>query len=342
MSLGLTTVVTALLIVASAYFVILEFSLLAARRHRLEETAETSSASRAALRSLNELTMMLAGAQLGITGCTFALGAITKPAVHYALTPLFESWSMPAWVADAVAFGVALLFVTFLHLVVGEMAPKSWAIAHPEFSARVVALPTRVFMWPLRPLLGWLNTLANRLVAATGVEPVDRAAAGGYDAQTIRQLVDHSSRLGVLDQEAGAQISGIIELEDLTVDHLLASHAGRYSSVPETVTVSAVQAEARTTDSARVLLTPDSGPPSQIVHVRETLLAHAHVPAVELARPVMSLESGTTVQEAFRRMRTDSEQVAVVRDGDDFLGVITWNDVLTKIWPQAAVDQGAD
>lgn len=81
---------TILLIALSAFFVIIEFALLAARRNRLEETVETSRSSRAALRSLNELTLMLAGAQLGITMVTFALGAITKPWVHYALMPLLR------------------------------------------------------------------------------------------------------------------------------------------------------------------------------------------------------------------------------------------------------------
>ena len=84
------TLVTVGLIVASGFFVILEFALLGARRHRLEAEAETSRAARAALRGMNELTMMLAGAQLGITLCTFALGAITKPAVDAWLGPLLQ------------------------------------------------------------------------------------------------------------------------------------------------------------------------------------------------------------------------------------------------------------
>ena len=112
--------VTILLIVLSGFFVIIEFSLLATRRHRLEETAETSAASRAALRNLNELTIMLAGAQLGITVCTFALGAITKPWVHHALLPVFELLPIPVVAADVIAFILALFIVTFLHLVIGD------------------------------------------------------------------------------------------------------------------------------------------------------------------------------------------------------------------------------
>jgi CBS domain containing-hemolysin-like protein len=166
---------TVALIALSAFFVVIEFSLLGARRHRLEEQATTSRSARAALKGVNELTMMLAVAQLGITACTFALGAVTKPAVDAWLGPLFISWGRVEWASDATAFALSLLLVTFLHLVVGEMAPKSWAIAHPELSARIIGVPSRFFVNVFRPLLRWVNAIANRLVAATGVEPVDRA-----------------------------------------------------------------------------------------------------------------------------------------------------------------------
>ena len=181
-------VATILLIVASAFFVIVEFSLLGARRNRLELEAEESRSARAALRGLNELTVMLAGAQLGITMCTFALGAVTKPAIDYALGPVLESWGIPAGIAGTASFLFSLLFVTFLHLVIGEMAPKSWSIAHPERSAKLVALPARAFIFVVKPLLHFVNVVANGLVKASGVEPVDRAAVGGRDIDTIRAV----------------------------------------------------------------------------------------------------------------------------------------------------------
>jgi CBS domain containing-hemolysin-like protein len=124
-------VATVLIIAASAFFVAIEFAVLAAKRHRLEDAAASSRSARAALRSSNELTVLLAGSQLGITIATLALGAITKPAVHHWITPVLEGWGAPLWVADVAGFVLALIIVTFLHLVVGEMAPKSWAIAHP-------------------------------------------------------------------------------------------------------------------------------------------------------------------------------------------------------------------
>ncbi|UMG91624.1 CNNM domain-containing protein [Nocardioides sp. TF02-7] len=136
-------VATAVIIAASAFFVAIEFALIAARKHRLEEAAPSSRAARAALRSSTELSVLLAGSQLGITVSVLALGAITKPAVHHWLTPVFEGWGAAYWLADVAGFVLALVVVTFLHLVVGEMAPKSWAIAHPERSATLLALPMR-------------------------------------------------------------------------------------------------------------------------------------------------------------------------------------------------------
>ena len=96
------------LIALSAFFVAVEFALIAARRHRLEDEAAASRSARAALRSSTELSVLLAGSQLGITACTLALGATTKPAVHYWLTPLIENWGAPLWLADAAGFVLAL------------------------------------------------------------------------------------------------------------------------------------------------------------------------------------------------------------------------------------------
>ncbi len=112
------------MIVLSAFFVAIEFALVAARGHRLAEAAETSVAARAALRSARDLSMLLAGSQLGITLCTLVLGAVTKPSVRPLLLPAVETWGLPVATADVVAFVLSLVVVTFLHLVVGEMAPE--------------------------------------------------------------------------------------------------------------------------------------------------------------------------------------------------------------------------
>ncbi|WP_173087851.1 hemolysin family protein [Devosia sp. 1635] len=323
---------TIALIGLSAFFVIIEFALLGARRHRLEELAPTSLSARAALKGMNDLTLMLAGAQLGITVCTFALGAITKPAVDYALGPVFLAWGLPDWAAGGAAFALSMFFVTFLHLVVGEMAPKSWAIAHPERSALTIGIVARVFIWPLRPLLVWINSIANALVRASGVEPVESAAVGGQDVATIRQLVEHSAKVGVLETSVQQQISGLIDLGTLPVSALVAEGV-EPTHVPPSATIADIRAAAIQSGHMRILvLGAGKGAPS-VVHVRDTLLLEDTELAVTTARPAFVLEASTPVYEALASMRESSVQFAVVAENGGVRGIITLADILQRVLP---------
>ncbi len=334
-----TALITFLIIVASAFFVIIEFALLAARRHRLEETAGTSRASRAALRGMNHLTLMLAGAQLGITAATFALGAITQPALQQAMLPLLEKLNLPTAVADGIAVLFALLVVTFLHLVIGEMMPKSWAIAHPETAARLVAIPAVTYVEIFRPLLEWINKVANKLVAKTGAEPVDRAAAQGYDAATLRSLIEHSTTTGSLDEEAAEQISRIMALETTTVGEVVASRKKPAAAVNHDALVSDVQRVAKMSGRFRIFIRPVPGDKKtlRLVHIRDTLLADPQSPASEFAREALEFTESMTLQEALEIMREKRQQLAVVVP-DDYarviVGVISSSDLLDFIWPR--------
>lgn len=333
--------VTLLLLVASAFFVMVEFALLGARRHRLEEIADTSVAARAALRGVNELTVMLAVAQLGITACTFALGAVTKPAVSGWLNPLFTAWGIPDGAAYTVSFLIALLIVTFLHLVIGEMAPKSWAIAFPERAARLVSLPARGLAWILRPLLLWMNRVANRLVKLSGVEPVDRAAAAGHDAATLRHLVAHSAEEGALEAEFQSQIAGALDLQQRTLGELPGT---RVPHLPSSATVAEVQDAARDTAQMRVLLeASQDGAQMRVLHVRDTLPEARTSPVAPLARELLVLPASMPVYEAFHRMREESEQLVGVRNdvdsgqaADDALlpRVVTLPEILAFVLPR--------
>ncbi|WP_313054425.1 CNNM domain-containing protein [Pseudomonas lopnurensis] len=328
----IVTLVTLALIVLSAIFVIIEFALLGARRHRLEELAATSSSARAALRGMNDLTLMLAGAQLGITFCTFALGAVTKPAVDNWLGPLLVVWGVPEWAAGGASFAIALFVVTFLHLVVGEMAPKSWAIAHPEKSALAVGLISRAYIWPLRPLMRWVNKIANSLVRASGVEPVESAAVGGRDIATIRKLVEHSAEVGTLQPVLQQQISSLIDLGSMPIEELVKGDA-----VPVHVKFDASVAEVRSiaaqSGHLRILILCPDGRPPLVVHLRDTLLESDSRPAHEIAREVFVLDANTPVFESLALMRKSSVQLAVVMSDGRMKGVVTLADILERILP---------
>lgn len=339
MSGAVIVIITIGLIAASAFFVIIEFSLLGARRHRLELDAPRSASSRAAIRGIDELTVTLAGAQLGITVCTFALGAVTKPAVTAWLAPALDSLGVPGGVAASASFVLSLLLVTFLHLVVGEMAPKSWVIADPERAARLIGVPSRAFIWVFRPLLMWINRMANRLVSASGVQPVDRAAVGGQDADTIRQLVDHSAAVGALEASIHSPLAGALELEHLTVGTLVDSRRAP-TAVAADATVAQVQDAAARTDHMRILILDESGHgrdglrAPEVVHVRDTLLEPGEAPARPLARAAMCLGRETPVYEALAQARERSEQLMVITEGRKFVGVLTVADILRRILPE--------
>lgn len=322
--------VTVGLIAASAFFVAVEFALLAAKRHRLEDAASTSRSARAALRSSSELTVLLAGSQLGITLCTLALGATTKPAVHHWLTPAFSAWGLPYWVADVAGFVLALIIVTFLHLVVGEMAPKSWAIAHPEKSATMLAIPMRAFMFATRPILVVLNDMANRCLRAVGVEPADQVASG-QNPDDLRQLVEHSVNVGALDASYSVQISGALELQELTVGDLVRSTAVP-SAVESTGTIDDVRNAALESGHLRILVR-DGDTVSGVVHVRDTL--GENVALADVTRPVFTLDADMPVYVALAQMRAKSSHLALVVRGDRTVGVVTLSDVLSRLLPTA-------
>ena len=325
--------VTVLLIALSAFFVAIEFALLAAKRHRLEDAATHSRAARAALRSASELTLLLAGSQLGITICTLALGAVTKPAVHHWLTPLFESWGSTALLADVAGFVLALVIVTFLHLVVGEMAPKSWAIAHPERSATLLAIPMRAFMALTRPLLRGLNESANWCLRRVGVEPADQVASG-QNPDDLRHLLEHSANVGALDPAYFAQLSGALELQSLTIADLV-DHGARPVFVAAEGTMDDIRAATLATGHLRLLV----GDPDAIlgvVHVRDTLAEPDDRAARDLVRPVFTLDAATPVYAALSQMRETRNHLAVITHGEELRGVVTLADVLRRLFPRAS------
>ncbi len=325
-------IATVAIIALSALFVAAEFSLIAAKRHRVEDAAARSAPARAALRNFGELQLVLAGSQLGITVCTLALGAITKPAVHHWLEPVMESIGLPSGAASVVSFILALFVVTFLHLVIGEMAPKSWAIAHPEMSATVLAIPMRAFMAITRPLLRALNRAANALVRRVGVVPTDSLSAS-QNPDELRHLVEHSINVGALDAEYAEPIEAVLQLQVVPLREIV-----RHDADPEAVSVDATVADvrdvARRTGHRRILMA-SGGDFTAVVHVRDTMAADPQVPAADFRKPLLRLPASMTLHAGLAEMRRTRKHLAVVVDGAQTLGVVTMADVLTRLAPAA-------
>jgi len=322
--------VSAAIIALSAFFVAVEFALVASRQHRLEEAAETSLAARAALRSSKDLSLLLAGAQLGITLCLVGLGALAKPAVKHMLTPAIEFVGAPAVVADVGGFVLALIAVTFVHLVVGEMAPKSWAIAHPERSAMMLALPMRGFMWVTRPILVSLNGMANWCVQKVGVQPVDEVGVG-QSPDALRELVNHSAEVGTLDEARRHHLATALSVNTRPIRELV-TPAASISTVDAATSAAAIKDVANETGHLR-LVVRHGGELAGVVHVRDALGADRNATAATLmSTPLPRLPAATPIYQAINTMRATRAHVALATVANGrILGIVTLQDLVDEL-----------
>ena len=333
-------IVSILLLVANAFFVAAEFAIVAAKRHRLEEkAAQGSRAAQAAVDASRELSLMLAGAQLGITLCTLALGAIAKPLLAELLDPLIVAIGVPEWGVHILAVALSVTIVVFLHMVVGEMAPKSWAISHPESSAMLLALPFRAFAWTMRPVLWVMNSLANMMLRMVGVQPV--YALDSAPAPAGPQLLPaRSCAQAVLDAAAPQILTGALRLEEEPVASVMFSPAEAVT-IPRDATAADVEQRCRETGRSRLFVVEPVGRSGQqrirgLVHVRDAILATSQgrpeTVLGEFIQPVASLPDEMPLIDAVSAMRQQRGQLALVRDGNGVVvGMTSMEDILEQI-----------
>ena len=189
-----------LLLALNAWFVAAEFAMVSARRDQIEPDAVSGSTSaKYALRGIENVSASLAATQLGITACSLLIGAVGEPAIAHFFEPYMTALGLPAGTAHVVALVLALLIVTFLHMVVGEMVPKNIAIAAPSPTAKFVAIPLHVIVRLLNPVIWAMNTTSNivvrKVLRATPKDEVDSS----FTASQVQDFVAESVRQGLLD-----------------------------------------------------------------------------------------------------------------------------------------------
>ncbi|HJE58520.1 MAG TPA: hemolysin family protein [Nocardiopsis listeri] len=329
----LVLTLTVLFIALSAFFVVVQFSLVAVRRHRLEEAARDGVAARVALRGMRRVSLLISGTRFGITLATLALGSVSKPAVHHTLEPLMEG-ALPPAVATTVSFTLALLIISFLHLVVGEMAPRSWALGNAERAVIVTALPMRMFMVPFRPLLVVFNGAADRCLRLVGVDPLE-ALPSGRGPEAVRELVEHSAAADTLDAERRDRITTALEVQARPLGEAL-TPSEEIAQVPLDAGLERIIAVGRRTGHLRLVIT-DHGEPVGELHVREALTASPGTRAADLMRPLLSLPTHTPMSAALSVMREGRSHLCLVRDGKGALmGPVTLEDLLDRLLPERA------
>ncbi len=333
MSTTWAIVLSVALLAGNAFFVAAEFALVASKRHRLEEAAARGSrAARAALSGSRQLSLMLAGAQLGITLCSLGLGALAEPALEHLLSPMLHTAGLPENVSHAVALLIALAVVVFLHMVVGEMAPKSWAISHPERSALLLALPFRAFARVARPALQVLNGLANSCLRLIRVTPQDELAQA-HGPEELRLLIEDSRREGLIAAAEHRLLTASLALRTTTVAMVM-TPAEQMVSVPADADAAAIEAASRASGRSRLTVVDPTGRVIGIVHVRDAVRATTAgqaTTAADLMIPPLYLRADRTVVSAVHVMRDHRAQLAVVTDDGVTVGLVALEDLLEEI-----------
>jgi CBS domain containing-hemolysin-like protein len=325
------------LLVFNGFFVAAEFALLASRRSRIEQlAAEGNRRARHALAGLRELTLMLAGAQLGITMCSLGLGAVAEPAVAGVIEGVLgEAFDLTDTARHVIAFSIALTVVVFLHMVVGEMAPKSWAISHPEESSLLLARPFRLFVNAFRPIIRLLNGFANLVVRAIGVTPQSERAMA-HTPTDLLLLIEESAGHGGIDAHDHELLSRSLELSGLTAADAMTVRRD-IIAVGADATIDVVAAEAHRTGRTRVVVHEgDLDHVRGFVHAKDLLrLAQGTwtiTSAGSLARPIMVTPEHHRLEDLLLEMRTERQHISLVVDEHGMvLGLVTLEDVIEEL-----------
>ena len=203
------------LVALNGFFVAAEFSLVAARRSKLDEMiAQGDRAARTVQTALQHLDRYIAATQLGITTASLALGWIGEPILAQLFDRIFRTVGLnPSPTAIHVAaVPVAFFILTFLHIVLGELAPKSIALTSPEKTARAVVRPLLVFSRVMSPFIWVFNGAANSLLRLFGVEPINDPE--GHSPDEIRFLVMQAHARGTLDESDRAMLAGVLDFHE--------------------------------------------------------------------------------------------------------------------------------
>ncbi len=229
---------------------------------------------------MEHVSLMMAGAQLGITICSLGLGAVGEPAVAHLLEGPFEAAGMPEALLHPVAFALALTIVVFLHMVIGEMVPKNIALAVPERSALAVGPVLAVVVTVLRPLIWLLNQGANLVLRLIKVQPKDEVTSA-FTRDEVAGLVRESRREGLLDDREHDLLAGALQFDDQTAADL-AIPSAELVTVPPAATVAELEQLCVSTGFSRFPVREPDGTLRGYVHVKDLL----DTPADTRNRPV--------------------------------------------------------
>src|SRR5438093_678521 len=208
---ALALVLTVVLVVANGFFVAAEYAFVRVRKTQLDEIGQQGSArARLASRVLDRLDQYISASQLGVTLCSLAIGWLGEPAVAALLEPIFD-W-LPDPLLNVISLALAFGVITYVHIVVGELAPKYLSIQRAVPLALWCAYPLHLFYRLMYPFIALVNGSANAILRWVGIRSTDELDV--HSEEELKMLVAVSTKKGVL-QERERLIAGLVTLEDV-------------------------------------------------------------------------------------------------------------------------------
>ncbi len=327
------------LVVMNGFFVTAEFALVSVRRTRIAElVAQGNLRARSVQKALENPDAVIAATQLGITLASLGLGWIGEPALSHFLEPVVRLFplNIQSEVSHSIAAGISFAVITFLHVVAGELAPKSIALQNPEAASLVVALPTLWTEIIFKPAIWALNGTGNMLLRLVGIQP-----ASGHElvhsVEELKMLVEASAESGMMARDEGEMLHALFDFGGLLSEQVM---------IPRTEVI-AVDANALLQDTVQVMLqSPYTKFPVYeenldqiigILHVRDVIVAmqnpeQQHCTARDLAREALFVPRSIPVSHLLREFRNRRQHIAIVLDEyGGTAGLVTLEDLVEEI-----------
>ena len=322
------------LLVVNAFFVGAEFAVISARRSQIEPKAEAGSkAAKTTLWAMEHATLMLATSQLGITVCSLVILNVSEPAIHHLIEIPLGLTALSGEAIGVIGFVVALLLVTFLHVVIGEMVPKNLAFSVPDRAALLLAPPLVIVSKIFHPVIGTLNWLANMILRAFRVEPKDEATST-YTLDEVANIVEQSTREGVLTDSTGALLAAFKFTEKKVQD--IAIGLKDLVTLPEDASPADVERAVARRGFSRYILVDDENEPTGYLHLKDVIDLDGDeftepVPPKRI-RQLISIFRSTDLEDALATMRRSGVHVARAFDENGATqGVLFLEDIIEEL-----------
>jgi len=336
-TLGLRLAAVLGLVLANAFFVAAEFALVASRRTRIEAmVAEGDARARAVKQALQSIDRTISGTQLGITLASLGLGWIGEPAIAGLLATLFGTLPAPLNViaTHSVAVGVAFVLITFLHIVLGELAPKGLALNHPEQMSRWLTGPLMLFTTATNPFIWLLRSSASGILRLLGAgRPSERERV--HSPEEILMLVEQSGKTGSLDPGDARLIEGVFEFGEKNAREVMTPRTD-IVALPADQTVESAADTVAQAGRSRYPVTGESlDDIVGVVHAKDILRAlrsGGPRPVSSVARPAFFVPGTREVEDVLADMKRKKVHLAIVLDEfGGTAGLVTMEDLLEEI-----------